>query len=897
MSVPLLITRVGFSPDDEESKDPLKVTLKCRDQQGNRVTLDVMGTRPALWVSEDPAGFELPTFADPDAEPSFRSLEGQRLWRIRVDYPHQRRMVARQFKETFSDDVPYEQAVRWLYGWRSVIEVDEERIKQRSIRPIHIHESDVDPGMFDVRCFTFDIETWDEGAFIGPDKASNRVVSIAFHDSRTGIYEIGTTAPGTSERLVKRMLTEQASLHRLVEHDRPIPPLDADKIVVKTLKAGEDCMPEFEDEEAEAALLWWFKRRLEHYDPDVVIGHNLKGFDLPYLRTRCRIKNREIRSWKQSNPRDAKARKRFPYIEWRDYAPFCTMIAYSEQIQGAPVAAGMGSLAWMSGRELGYGKVPRNEIHKMFFDDPNLLAVYNVWDVVLPVRVIEAMDLIGFYSYKTAFHDSPMDHSSSNMFLIESMLGHRLYPQGIIMPSVALVRERIGDQRIESGGFVSDPATGVWNKAFELDNSKEYPSAIITANLCPTTRIHDPGEYPDGFPFPVTTTPNNTIYRRDRVGIMPEILKEMALGRDDVRAEMKDHEKGSKMWTLLNRKQRVMKENMNSFYGVLGSGSSSKTKGRPFRLADPQIASDITKIAQEHEHWNKAWLQEASLWFHRDFGVTVDPEDGSSEMRFEVLYQDTDSCKCCIIGLDEIEAKHRPLDPSEVFSTANLLSIQLNESFHAFCQQTLGVPRNEFFNIKPEEVYARYFQWGRKKRYAYMTLDGDLEFKGVEMKRSSVAPVVKTVQREIFAAILGGVDKAGIVSTIRQMNVQMLDRSATPDIDFGRPNGLNTENHNTQQWKAAMWSNANLGTSFQMGDKPVLYFASNAPGSKPPGGVVALPYGEDPADYRVVVDREESIRRFFADSSSMEAILIAVGVKGKEAVSGVMRADFGGFFS
>ena len=893
MPVPLLITRVSFNVNDEDKEGPpLLVTLKCRDRKGDRVNLIVEGTQPALWVDLDPRGFDLPDYATFKDEAEYNSLEGTPLWKINVVYPHQRNRVARMFPRSYSDDVPYEQAVRWMYGWRSTIEVDEKHLKG-TIRPIHIQESKVDPGEFTIKCFTFDIETWDEGAFIGPDKATNRVVSIAIHDSETDMYEVGTTAKGTSARIVKKMLTEQENLHRLVDHDVDIPPLRAEQIIVKVITAGDEALPEFEDEESEAALLWWFKRRLERYDPDVVIGHNLKGFDLPYLRRRCRIKNKEITNWKSENRRDSKLRKKFPWINWKDYAPFCTMIAYSEQIAGAPVAAGMGSLHWMSGRELGYGKVPRTEIHKMFYDDPNLLAMYNVWDIVLPVRVIESMDLIGFYAYKTAFHDSPMDHSSSNMFLIESMLGHRLYPQGIVMPSVKLVREKIGDQRIESGGFVSDARTGIWNKAFELDNSKEYPSAIITANLCPTTRIR---ETKDSYPFPITTTPNGTVYRRDKIGIMPEILREMALGRDEVRSEMLNHPKGSSQWMLLNRKQRVMKENMNSFYGVLGSGATSKTKGRPFRLADPQIASDITKIAQEHEHWNKAWIEKASLWFHAELGVIPKEEEGASEMRFEVLYQDTDSCKCCIVGLEQIEDEQRPLENAEVYSVANMLSIQLNETFHDFCKQTLGVPRNEFFAIKPEEVYLRYFQWGAKKRYAYMNLDGELEFKGVEMKRSSVAPIVKIVQYKIFNAILQGEDKQGIVRTVKEANDDMLDSELTADIEFGRPNGLNSDNPSTQQWKAAMWSNQNLNTNFEIGTKPVLFFASSTPGRKPAGGVVALPYGEDPHDWKIAVDRQESIRRFFQDSASMKAILGAVGVKWEEAVSGVMRADFGGFF-
>lgn len=896
--IPLHITRVSYSHHDENIKGELLVYLKCRDLKGKRVNITVTGIKPSLWVDEDPGLMDLPDFASPHAQADFKSLDGYDLWQIDVEYPHQRSEVARLFQRTYSDDVPFEQIVRWTHAWRSVIEVDEERL-QRPIRPIHIYPSEVDAGEFNVRCFTFDIETYDD-KWYPPDKPDGRVVSIAIHDSFTDQYEIATTAPNTSERLVMKMLTNQETLHEYVEHDVEIPPLRPEQIKVIQIESGYDALPEYEDEETEAALHWWFKNRLKAYDPDVIIGHNLKGYDLPYLRNRCRIKNREIDDWRRLNPSRAKSRKRYPRIKWRDYASFDTMVAYSEQIQGAPVAAGMGSLHWMSGRELGYGKVPRTEIHKMFYNDPNLLAMYNIWDIVLPVRVMESMDLIGFYHYKTAFHDAPFDYTSSNMFLIESMLGHRLYADGVLMPAVKVVRKRIAGQKIESGGYVSDAKTGVWSKAFELDNSKEYPATIISGNLCVTTRIYDTSIYENGdvldFPFDVTKTPNDTYYRRDFIGVMPTILKEMALGRDDVRAEMLEHEKGSKMWTLLNRKQRVMKENMNSFYGVLGTGNTDKTKTRPFRLAEPQIASDITKIAQEHEHHNKRYIEKAVLHFHAEQGVLVDEIEGSSRLEFEVLYQDTDSCKCCIKRLDEVEKEQRIIEPDEVLSIANILSIQLNESFHQFCQESLNVPRNEFFHIKAEEIYARYFQWGRKKRYAYRTLDGDDEFKGVEMKRSSVAPIVKKVQRAVFAAILDGKSKIEIIAIIKSLNDELLDAEQTPDIDFGRPQGLRSANESTQQAKAAKWSNRNLGTNFELGDKPVLFIASMGPSPLPQGGIIAIPYGEQPSDFRIVVNRDATIRKYFADSASMKAILEAVGVKWDDALQGVLRADFNDFF-
>ena len=51
---------------------------------------------------------------------------------------------------------------------------------------------------------------------------------------------------------------------------------------------------------------------------------------------------------------------------------------------------------------------------------------------------------------------------------------------------------------IEQGGFVMDAPVGVWKNAFELDNSMEYPSAIITGNFGPDTKVIE-ADYPDGF--------------------------------------------------------------------------------------------------------------------------------------------------------------------------------------------------------------------------------------------------------------------------------------------------------------------------------------------------------------------------------------------------------------
>lgn len=895
MLTPLLITSVRNNHGREgRDSGPVEVYIKARDLDGNHHRLTVRNTQPRFWTTTPIKHLKGMAGVESVKEATHEDVMGNSLNEVRVDYPWRRNVIARQRPYGHMSDASWSEVARMVHGWKAVIEVDSEHLSKPHITPTHIHPSEVEPTDFSLRTIIFDIETQDD-VWHDPKDATGKVVSIAIYDTRTERYEVATTAKA-SARLVKKMMSSQDTLHRLVEHNKPIEPLNPKKVKVVLLTAGDTCDPEFEEEEAEAALMWWFKRRLEHYDPDILCGHNAKYYDVPYVTNRCNRKRREYDRWVAAGNRRS-LRQPFPRMNLRQYQPFDSMIAYQEQISGQAVAAGSGSLAWMATEELGYGKVPRMSIMEMYASDPNLLCVYNIWDVVLVARVLERLSLIPFYLYKAAFHFSEIGFSHSNMMLIESMMGHILYDEGKVMPDVEVTKARIQGQSIESGGFVGTPESGVFEKAFELDNAMEYPAAIITMNSDPTTKIHNPDDYPDGFPFPTTVSPNGNIYRRDREGIMPRILRGLAKDRDDIRATMNEVGSSDPSYHIMNLQQRVIKENMNSFYGVLGSGSTGKTAKRPYRLADPSIASDITKIGQEHEHWNKDFILKTTLHINDD-GVHIEPFDDCHELTFTVLYQDTDSCKVYIKNLVEIERVFRPLTEDDLLSIANTLSAMLNESFHDFCMTHLSVPRNEYFRIKLDALYRRYFQWGRKKRYAYIDFNDKMGFRGVEMRRSNVPPVVRTVQEALFNAVLLGEGRKGVHDALRRTIAVITDPEQTADMAFGRPHGLKSQNESTQQWKASQWSNNNLDLNFRLGDKPVLYFVSAVRGRRPPASkCIALPYGESPSDFGVTVDRALSISKYFEGSASMAGILEALNTTWNDAMQGVVRADFGGFFT
>jgi DNA polymerase elongation subunit (family B) len=860
---PVLI--VDVAPSGE--RHDWATVLRVKRLNGDTAIITVKGAVPRFWTENT---------TTPEHEGivsikpcSLTTIEGRPLREVRLRSPWDARDVRDLLYPHYSADVRWSSLVRWIYGWSAVVDVD---LSLKEHRPVHLTPSDTPASDFTLDLLYFDIETMDS---LDVENAPEPVVSIALYDSRTGVHEIATTAE-TSERLVKRFLGSQEALESVVEHDQPIPPLDPDLVRVVNLHNDEE------------GLLKWWDEAIARYNPDALAGQNIKGYDIPYLVHRA-----------QRLHRDGKTVPNLRYM--KRMATFDTKIAYAEQVQGAAATTGAASLSWMAHSTLGYGKVPRTRITQLMVEDPMMLAVYNAWDNVCAHRCMDALDLLPFYVMKTAYHNSTLHNSHSNMMLVEDMMGQMLMPRGVVLPSVQVVAESMPEGGIEQGGFVMDAPTGVWRNAFELDNSMEYPSAIITGNFGPDTKVSE-ADYPDGFPFPVTRTAGGRVYRRDQPSIMAEVLRDLASARQAIKSHMRTETDPERL-LVLDRQQRVMKENMNSWYGVLGSGRTEKTKRRPFRLADPEIGSDITETARLHNAWNKRYLDQRTLWFTEDGVFPHPPEEKDykpaspvgMEVRFVTLYQDTDSCKVAIANHDEVEAAVRPFTGRDVMDMAELLCADLNESFHDFVKETLNVDRNTFFNIKPDAYYARYVQWGVKKRYAYLDYDGKRGYRGVEMRRSSAPPVVKQVQQSIFDCILNGGLGPEVAQVVRDEVEAMLDPARTPDAAFGQPFGI--KKPGTSAHAAAMWSNRHLNTTFDIGDKPLLFFAKTAPGPLPTNRKVAIEWGEDPNDFDVVVDRDLSIDTMFAQSNSFAAILGAMGTTWSRCLSGVGTTTLDRWFS
>ena len=93
-----------------------------------------------------------------------------------------------------------------------------------------------------------------------------------------------------------------------------------------------------------------------------------------------------------------------------------------------------------------------------------------------------------------------------------------------------------------------------------------------------------------------------------------------------------------------------------------------------------------------------------------------------------------------------------------------------------------------------------------------------------------------------------------------------------------------------------MWSNKNLDTQFNLGDKPVIYMASKTKNGLPQNRLVAIEWGDAPEDYGIVVDRDRAIDKFFVQSNSFKQILGAVGTSWESARAGMSQTTMEDWF-
>ncbi|ELZ13717.1 DNA polymerase B region [Halovivax asiaticus JCM 14624] len=534
--------------------------------------------------------------------------------------------------------------------------------------------------------------------------------------------------------------------------------------------------------DSEEAMLEAFLAYIDETDPDVLTGWNFDDFDAPYLLDRLEDRNgphhdfdldpdrlsRLGEVWRSNwGGPDVKGRVVFDLLYGYQRRIFTELDSYRLDAVGES--------------ELGVGKERYpGKIGDLWEDDPTRLLEYNLRDVEICVELDRQQQLIAFWREMATFvgcklEDAPTPGDAVDMYVL-----HKANDRWAL-PSKG--QQEAGDEY--EGGAVFDPITGVRENVTVLDLKSLYPMCMVTINASPETRV-DPDEY-DGDTY---VAPSGTHFRTEPDGVMREMITELLAEREEKKSLRNDHDPGTRAYEQYDRQQGAVKVIMNSLYGVSG--------WEQFRLYDKDAASAITATGRE---------------------VIEFTETAATELDYTVAYGDTDSVML-ELGPD--------VGDEEALEQSFEIEEYINGRYDDFAAEELNADEHRF-QIEFEKLYRRFFQAGKKKRYAghIVWKEGkdvdNIDITGFEYQRSDIAPITKEVQHQVIEMIVRDGDVEAVKTYVNEIIENFLAGNVSLD-DISIPGGIGkrlTEYEtDTAHVRGAKYANLLLGTNFQRGSKP-----------------------------------------------------------------------------
>ncbi|MBL7006777.1 MAG: DNA polymerase II [Spirochaetia bacterium] len=460
----------------------------------------------------------------------------------------------------------------------------------------------------------------------------------------------------------------------------------------KTAESNEIVIPSILPTERD--ILRAFINELNVWDPDLIIGWHVIGFDLKFLIDRCaQLKipfsiGRGTRAVRVTAKRsgifsadiegrvviDGPQNMRMGFFRFEDF----TLETVAQEILG-------------KGKDIKPDEEKVQEITHRFLYDKEALARYNLEDCVLVTEIFKKTSLIEQIKARSLITGLTMDRISMSVASFDHIMLPGMHRKGFAAPET----EDIFSDAHAAGGYVFTSMPGLYHHVAVLDFKSLYPTIIRTFSIDPYSRLSADTD--------TVTTPNGTKFSKNN-HILPEFLKHLMEKREEAKRR---HD------SYLSTAIKIL---MNSFYGVMG------TTGCRFYHAD--LPAAITETGQ--------WVLKSTAEFIRTLGYTV-------------IYGDTDSV---FVALKETEQQNPEL-------AGCALAEQVNTYFSRKINDEFGV--ESILEMEFEKYYEKFFlpakrssTEGSKKRYAGLLADGTIEYKGLEVIRSDWTELAKQFQQELF---------------------------------------------------------------------------------------------------------------------------------------------------
>jgi DNA polymerase I len=464
--------------------------------------------------------------------------------------------------------------------------------------------------------------------------------------------------------------------------------------------------------------------------------------------------------------------------------------------------------------ELGERKVRyQGTLAQLWKEHPESLIEYNFKDVELCVSIDRKNKIIDFYREIARYVGCPLDRTLNSSSVIDIYILRKAHSV-FVLPSKGYAPA----EEFE-GATVFDPTRGIKENVVVLDLKSLYPMAMMTINASPETK-DSAGEL---------RAPNGVRFRAQPDGLTRSIISELLHERENKKQIRDRYPFGSPSYVLYDIQQNVLKVLMNTYYGVSGYTR--------FRLYDREIGAAITSVGRAIiEHTRK----------------TIE------DLGYHVLYGDTDSCMVQI----------PPSGKGDMTAIARDIEAKVNASYDEFARTVLSADTHHF-SIKFEKIYQRFFQAGRKKRYAghLVWKEGkdvdEIDVVGFEIRRSDSPQITRTVQRRVIEMILRGEGYQAVRSYLEEV-IKNYRAGRYPLDEIGIPGGIGKEldqyDTDDAQIRGAKYANIHLGTTFARGSKPKRVYIKYVKKKYPQTDVLCFEYGDQvPPEF--VVDWETMLEK------------------------------------
>ncbi|XP_070842398.1 DNA polymerase alpha catalytic subunit isoform X2 [Chaetodon trifascialis] len=515
----------------------------------------------------------------------------------------------------------------------------------------------------------------------------------------------------------------------------------------------------------ERTLLGFFLAKMHKIDPDVLVGHDIFGFDLEVILQRLNVC--KVPHWsKMGRLRRANMPKLGGRSAFTEKSATCGRLVCDVEISAKElIRCKSYHLTELVAQVLKMERatVPQENIKNLYSDSPHLLYLLELtWtDAKLILQMMCELNVLPLALQITNIAGNVMSRtlmggrSERNEFL----LLHAFHDKNYIVPDKPSFRKAQqemveGEEDVDAGrgkrkkkaayagGLVLDPKVGFYDKfVLLLDFNSLYPSIIQEFNICFTTvqreahniqRKNQEDELEE-----IPEIPDSNL----EMGILPKEIRKLVERRKQVKQLMKQQDINPDLYLQYDIRQKALKLTANSMYGCLGF-SYSRFYAKPL----------------------------AALVTHKGREILMHTKDMVQKMNLEVIYGDTDSIM--------INTNSTSLE--EVFKLGTKVKVEVNKLYKLLEIDIDGVFKSLLL-LKKKKYAALVVENHGEGRYSVKQ-----ELKGLDIVRRDWCDLAKECGNYVIGQILSDQNRDVIVENIQKHLVEVGEKVAAGEIPLNQ---------------------------------------------------------------------------------------------------------------